>query len=102
MPCAAALQKLQRRASYETRKGRCSTLNCCMFLFLNRIGFKETAVELKAQRANPGDRDALGGGAGPRTCRKGGEVPLGGGATTVAPDSASAEIGRNHGSPFIH
>ncbi len=33
---------LQRRASYETRKGRCSTLICCMFLSFNRIGLKET------------------------------------------------------------
>ncbi|MBM3090716.1 hypothetical protein GFB56_07800 [Ensifer sp. T173] len=33
---------LQRRASYQTRQGRCSTLNCCMFLSLNRIRFKET------------------------------------------------------------
>ncbi|THK36472.1 hypothetical protein EHS39_19580 [Ensifer sp. MPMI2T] len=33
---------LQRRASYQTRKGRCSTLNCCMFLSLNRLRYKET------------------------------------------------------------
>ncbi|MQW95285.1 hypothetical protein EPK84_06320 (plasmid) [Sinorhizobium fredii] len=32
----------QRRASHQTRKGRCSTLKCCMFLSLNRLGFKET------------------------------------------------------------
>jgi len=33
---------LQCRASYETRKGRCSTLPCCKFLSLNRLRFKET------------------------------------------------------------
>ncbi|MQW96792.1 hypothetical protein GHK48_03015 [Sinorhizobium fredii] len=27
---------LQRRASFHAHKGRCSTLNCCMFLSLNR------------------------------------------------------------------
>jgi hypothetical protein len=32
---------LQRRASFETRKGRCSTLNCCIILALNRFRFKE-------------------------------------------------------------
>ncbi|THK36956.1 hypothetical protein EHS39_15995 [Ensifer sp. MPMI2T] len=26
----------------RTRKGRCSTLNCCMFLSLNRLRSKET------------------------------------------------------------
>ncbi|QLL64955.1 hypothetical protein FKV68_26600 (plasmid) [Sinorhizobium mexicanum] len=33
---------LQRRASYQARKGRCGTLNCCMSLSLNRRRFKET------------------------------------------------------------
>ncbi|PLT98673.1 hypothetical protein BMJ32_21055 [Sinorhizobium medicae] len=33
---------LQRRASYQTHKGRCSTLICCMFLSFNRIRLKET------------------------------------------------------------
>ncbi|QLL60044.1 hypothetical protein FKV68_00620 [Sinorhizobium mexicanum] len=33
---------LQRRASHQTRKGRCSTLKCCMLLFFNRLGLKET------------------------------------------------------------
>ncbi|PDT46776.1 hypothetical protein CO661_16110 [Sinorhizobium fredii] len=33
---------LQRRASYQTRKGRCTTLICCMSLSLNRGRFKET------------------------------------------------------------
>ncbi|QLL60747.1 hypothetical protein FKV68_04410 [Sinorhizobium mexicanum] len=33
---------LQRRASHQIRKGRCSTLNCCMFLSVNRRRFKET------------------------------------------------------------
>ncbi|ASJ59894.1 hypothetical protein SMB554_12270 [Sinorhizobium meliloti] len=33
---------LQRRASYQTRKGRCSTLICCMFLSFDRIRLKET------------------------------------------------------------
>ncbi|THK39185.1 hypothetical protein EHS39_06375 [Ensifer sp. MPMI2T] len=34
--------RLQRRASYQTRTRRCNTLNCCMFLSLNRLRFKET------------------------------------------------------------
>ncbi|WQP42647.1 L,D-transpeptidase (plasmid) [Sinorhizobium medicae] len=34
--------RLQRRASYQTHKGRCSTLICCMFLSFNRIRLKET------------------------------------------------------------
>ncbi|PDT49296.1 hypothetical protein CO661_05350 [Sinorhizobium fredii] len=33
---------LQRRAPYQARKGRCSTLNCCMSSSLNRGRFKET------------------------------------------------------------
>ncbi|ATA99456.1 hypothetical protein BWO90_26765 [Sinorhizobium meliloti] len=33
---------LQRRASDQTRKGRCSTLICCMFLSFNRIRLKDT------------------------------------------------------------
>jgi ubiquinone/menaquinone biosynthesis C-methylase UbiE len=36
---------LQRRASYRTRKGRCSTLNCCMSVSLNRGRFKETDMQ---------------------------------------------------------
>ncbi|THK39243.1 hypothetical protein EHS39_06450 [Ensifer sp. MPMI2T] len=28
-------------ASYQTRKGRCNTLNCCMFLSVNRVRFTE-------------------------------------------------------------
>ncbi|ARS71942.1 hypothetical protein SMRU11_34260 [Sinorhizobium meliloti RU11/001] len=38
----SAVSVLQRRASYQTRKGRCSTLICCMFLSFNRIRLKET------------------------------------------------------------
>ncbi|ASJ60891.1 hypothetical protein SMB554_00220 [Sinorhizobium meliloti] len=41
-PAGAAAQALQRRASYQTRKGHCSTLICCMFLSFNRIRLKET------------------------------------------------------------
>ncbi|NKL63868.1 hypothetical protein EHI47_03920 [Rhizobium leguminosarum] len=33
----------QRRASFQTRKGRCRTLNCCIVLSLNRFRFKEYA-----------------------------------------------------------
>ncbi|PDT84745.1 hypothetical protein CO676_06935 [Sinorhizobium sp. BJ1] len=33
---------LQRRAFFQTHKGHCSILNCCMFLSLNRLRFKET------------------------------------------------------------
>jgi len=32
---------LQRRASFKTRKGRCSTLSFCIILSLNRFQFKE-------------------------------------------------------------
>ncbi|PCK81125.1 hypothetical protein CPT34_10555 [Rhizobium sophoriradicis] len=32
---------LQRRASFQTRKGRCNTLNCCIILSLNRFRSKE-------------------------------------------------------------
>ncbi|QLL62500.1 hypothetical protein FKV68_14170 [Sinorhizobium mexicanum] len=32
---------LQRRASCQPRKGRCSTLNCCMFLSLNPASIEE-------------------------------------------------------------
>ncbi|TAV76057.1 hypothetical protein ELH73_22055 [Rhizobium leguminosarum] len=32
---------LQRRASFQTRKGRCRTLNCCIILSLNRSRFRE-------------------------------------------------------------
>ncbi|PDT47241.1 hypothetical protein CO661_13730 [Sinorhizobium fredii] len=36
---------LQRRASYQTHRGGCSTLNCCMFLPLNRLRLKETCSD---------------------------------------------------------
>ncbi|PDT48386.1 hypothetical protein CO661_07850 [Sinorhizobium fredii] len=35
------MPSLQRRAPYQARKGRCSTLNCCMSLSLNRGRFKD-------------------------------------------------------------
>ena len=35
------IQNLQRRASFQTRKGRCSTLNCCIISSLNRFRFRE-------------------------------------------------------------
>ncbi|WEX88554.1 DUF308 domain-containing protein [Sinorhizobium garamanticum] len=43
---SSVMQFLQRRASSRTRKGRCSTLNCCMFLSLNRLRFKETCSSI--------------------------------------------------------
>ncbi|MQW94776.1 hypothetical protein CO661_08800 [Sinorhizobium fredii] len=43
-------ERLQRRASYQTRKGRCSTLNCCMSLSLNRRRFKETCSSRGVRR----------------------------------------------------
>ncbi|QLL62258.1 hypothetical protein FKV68_12805 [Sinorhizobium mexicanum] len=49
----ARILYLQRRASYQTRKGRCSTLTCCMFLVLNRVRFKETCSREHAV-AGPG------------------------------------------------
>ena len=38
-------RRLQRRASYWTRKGRCNTLNCCMFLSLGRIPSKDKNMQ---------------------------------------------------------
>ncbi|ARS71722.1 hypothetical protein SMRU11_32990 [Sinorhizobium meliloti RU11/001] len=35
---------LRRRASYQTRKGRCSALICCMFLTFDRLRSKETCT----------------------------------------------------------
>ncbi|NKJ76365.1 hypothetical protein ELI49_02155 [Rhizobium ruizarguesonis] len=37
---------LQRRASFQTRKGRCSTLNCRIILSLNRFRFEELCLVL--------------------------------------------------------
>ncbi|RWY89779.1 hypothetical protein EHI44_05360 [Rhizobium leguminosarum] len=42
--------RLQRRASFKTRKGRCSTLNCCIILSLNRFRFKELCRCVKRRR----------------------------------------------------
>ncbi|PDT45529.1 hypothetical protein CO661_22670 [Sinorhizobium fredii] len=39
---AFGFQFLQRRAYFQTHKGRCSTLNYCMFFSSNRLRFKET------------------------------------------------------------
>ncbi|NOV16065.1 hypothetical protein C6558_09390 [Ensifer sp. NM-2] len=58
------VRRLQRRASYQTRKGRCSTLNGCLFLSLNQIGFEETCSSdhprlignADARRGRPGRR----------------------------------------------
>ncbi|NKK90509.1 hypothetical protein E0H56_21400 [Rhizobium leguminosarum bv. viciae] len=33
-------RRLQRRASLKTRKGRCSTLSCCIISSSNRFRFK--------------------------------------------------------------
>ncbi|THK34938.1 hypothetical protein EHS39_27780 [Ensifer sp. MPMI2T] len=46
---------LQRRASHPTHKRRCSTLNCCMFLSLNRLGFKQT-YSSRTERRQPSAR----------------------------------------------
>ncbi|ASY64076.1 hypothetical protein SJ05684_c26430 [Sinorhizobium sojae CCBAU 05684] len=40
-PCIGA-PHLQRRACIRLHKGRCSALNCCMPLSLNRARFEET------------------------------------------------------------
>ncbi|TAZ84638.1 hypothetical protein ELH72_15985 [Rhizobium ruizarguesonis] len=32
---------LQRRASFQTRKGHCNTLNCCIILSINRFRFRK-------------------------------------------------------------
>ncbi|MQX10989.1 hypothetical protein GHK48_22610 [Sinorhizobium fredii] len=36
---------LQRRAPYQARKGRCSILNCCMSLSLNRGRFNDKDMQ---------------------------------------------------------
>ncbi|NEH26972.1 hypothetical protein ELI13_15350 [Rhizobium ruizarguesonis] len=41
---------LQRRASFQTRKGRCNTLNCCIILSLNRFRFKGIMQRFAAAR----------------------------------------------------
>ncbi|NKM22340.1 hypothetical protein GFM01_32185 [Rhizobium laguerreae] len=41
-------QALQRRASFQTRKGRCSTLNCRIILSLNRSDLRNYAVAASA------------------------------------------------------
>ncbi|THK35419.1 hypothetical protein EHS39_24715 [Ensifer sp. MPMI2T] len=43
---------LQRRASNQMRKGRCRTLNCCMFLSLNRERFKDTCSRPERGRSD--------------------------------------------------
>ncbi|ASQ03728.1 hypothetical protein CDO23_07045 [Sinorhizobium meliloti] len=45
---------LQRRASYQTRKGRCSALICCMFLNFDRLRSKETCSRLAVARGVAG------------------------------------------------
>ncbi|PDT39541.1 hypothetical protein CO656_22070 [Sinorhizobium sp. FG01] len=47
---------LQGSAPYQTRKGRCSTLNCCMSLSLNRSRFKETRAVGRSYRHSDGAR----------------------------------------------
>ncbi|QLL63499.1 hypothetical protein FKV68_19670 [Sinorhizobium mexicanum] len=42
---------LQRRASFQTRKGRCSTLNCCMSLSFNRLRLKATCSSASARKS---------------------------------------------------
>ena len=44
---------LQRRASYETRKGRCSTLICCMSSSLNRGRFKDEDMQQGCRATSP-------------------------------------------------
>ncbi|TAW01277.1 hypothetical protein ELI24_24155 [Rhizobium ruizarguesonis] len=44
------MHPLQRRASFMTRKGRCSTLNGCLILPLNRFRFKDLCSSAIAQR----------------------------------------------------
>ncbi|PDT39703.1 hypothetical protein CO656_21105 [Sinorhizobium sp. FG01] len=46
--------RLQRRASYQTRKGRWSTLTCCTSLSLNRGRFRETCSGRAAARKGTG------------------------------------------------
>ncbi|UTY47306.1 hypothetical protein EPK84_11215 (plasmid) [Sinorhizobium fredii] len=53
-------ETLQRRASFQTHKGRCSTLDCCMFLSLNRLRSKETCSRSHSRRQMADPRDRLG------------------------------------------
>ncbi|QLL60614.1 hypothetical protein FKV68_03715 [Sinorhizobium mexicanum] len=39
---------------FQTHKGRCSTLNCCIFLSLNRFRFKDHAGSTPALTAGRG------------------------------------------------
>ncbi|RWX27419.1 hypothetical protein EHI48_00880 [Rhizobium sp. WSM1325] len=41
LPNKRAWMDLQRRASFQTRKGRCNTLNCRIIFSLNRFRFEE-------------------------------------------------------------
>ncbi|THK38911.1 hypothetical protein EHS39_07765 [Ensifer sp. MPMI2T] len=50
---------------YQTRKGRCSTLNCCMFLSLNKLRFKETCSK-RATRPKIGRQEFFSATAGKR------------------------------------
>ncbi|NKK87916.1 hypothetical protein GFL80_27565 [Rhizobium leguminosarum bv. viciae] len=43
---------LQRRASFQTRKGRCSTLNGCIILSLNRVRLKELCSSISMSRCS--------------------------------------------------
>ncbi|QLL64810.1 hypothetical protein FKV68_25765 (plasmid) [Sinorhizobium mexicanum] len=47
---------LQRRASFRTRNGRCSPLNCCMSLSLNRHRSKETCSRQPRREQHAIDR----------------------------------------------
>ncbi|TAU94672.1 hypothetical protein ELI38_00985 [Rhizobium leguminosarum] len=43
----------RRRASFQTRQGRCNTLNCQINLSLNRCRFKELCSGMKAGKLKP-------------------------------------------------
>ncbi|PDT86166.1 hypothetical protein CO676_00130 [Sinorhizobium sp. BJ1] len=50
-PRRAGRLSLQRRASFQTHKARCSALNCCMYLTLNRLRFEETCSRQPMRKA---------------------------------------------------
>ncbi|MQV67473.1 hypothetical protein GHK31_19290, partial [Sinorhizobium meliloti] len=47
--CSLPIGVLQRRESYQTRKGRCSTLICCMFLSFDRLRSKDTCSRSRSR-----------------------------------------------------
>ncbi|TAV76085.1 hypothetical protein ELH73_22240 [Rhizobium leguminosarum] len=47
------LPSLRRRASLQTPKGRCSTLNCCIILSSNRFRLKDKIMQQPVLQLTP-------------------------------------------------